>query len=95
MRKKEEIRFLKRSLTLNESNAITASYEEKGYFKVSLLPTKEVDQRTGLKRRYLLIGKRSIDIEENDMIEGKGGLYRVLRVSDFQKYREALLEKES
>jgi hypothetical protein len=47
-----------------------------------------------LEKQYLLITKKSIDIKENDRIEGKEGLYRVLWAQDYPKHKEVLIEKE-
>ncbi|HQB08065.1 MAG TPA: hypothetical protein PK712_09405 [Rectinema sp.] len=92
MRRKEELRLLKRSLELNTQHEIDARYEDKGIFKTSLSPSKKVNK--SLEKQYLLITKKSIDIKENDRIEGKEGLYRVLWAQDYPKHKEVLIEKE-
>jgi len=92
MRRKEELRLLKMSLELNTQHEIDASYEDKGIFKTSQSPSKKVNK--SLEIQYLLITKKSIDIKENDRIEGKEGLYRVLCAQDYPKHKEVLIEKE-
>lgn len=94
MRRKEELRFLKRTLSLDESHNWTATYRAEGTFWASLGPAEKRNQSGAMKERLILIGKNDAAIEEGDRIESSRGIYRTLWIRSFPKHTEALLEKE-
>jgi len=94
MRRKEALRLLKRTLSLDESHACKATYHDAGTFTASLWPAGKTGQSSTMKERLFLIGKTDIYMEEHDRIESAKVLYRILWVRRFPKHAEALLERE-
>lgn len=94
MKRKEALRLLKRTLSLDERHACTATYTDAGMFRASLWPAGKTGQSIMMRERLLLIGRSDVSMEENDRVESAKGLYRILWVRRFPKHEEALLEKE-
>jgi hypothetical protein len=92
--RKETMRHWTRSLALDATKNIRASYADGGEFQARRWPAP--GRALGKKGmpRWLLVGNPELPLKINDRIECADGLYNILKVGAYPRHCEALLERE-
>jgi hypothetical protein len=90
----EMMTLYKCTKTYGENHVCEAAYEADGRFLGHFIHSRRIWKDEPGNEKTLLITRTRKQISENDRIERREGVYRVLEVRRFPLHQEAILRKE-
>jgi hypothetical protein len=94
MRRKEYLRLVRHTDSIDEGHEASASYRDEGTFSASLWAAGETDQREGGRKRAMLFASQKIKLNDDDRLVQGATTYRVVWARSFTRHTEALIEEE-